>query len=74
MSTLQLLCEEYRETRPDGYRYSRFCELYRRWSRNQDVVLRQDHKAGEKMFVDWAAQPSRFTTAEQAMWRRHRSL
>lgn len=29
-------------------------KLYLRWSRNQDVVLRQDHKAGEKMFVDWA--------------------
>src|ERR1700685_4080424 len=43
--TLQLRWEEYRETHPDGYRYSRFCELYRRWSRNQDVVLRQDYKA-----------------------------
>jgi hypothetical protein len=50
----ELLSEEYRETQPGGYRYSRFCELYRRWSRNHDVVLRQDHKAGEKMFVDWA--------------------
>jgi transposase len=52
--TLQLLWEEYRETDPDGYRYSRFCELYHRWSRNQDVVLRQEHHAGEKLFVDWA--------------------
>ncbi len=52
--TLQLLWEEYRETHPDGYGYSRFCELYQRWNRNQDVVLRQDHKAGEKTFVDWA--------------------
>jgi transposase len=52
--TLQLLWEEYRESQPDGYGYSRFCELYQRWSRTQDVVLRQDHKAGEKMFVDWA--------------------
>jgi transposase len=52
--TLQLLWEEYREAQPGSYRYSRFCELYRRWSRNQDVVLRHDHKAGEKMFVDWA--------------------
>lgn len=52
--TIQLLWEEYRETQPDGYGYSRFCELYQRWSRNQDVVLRQDHRAGEKMFVDWA--------------------
>lgn len=52
--TLQLLWEEYRETHPDGYGYSRFCELYRRWNRKRNVVLRQDHKAGEKTFVDWA--------------------
>ncbi|MDQ2900931.1 MAG: IS21 family transposase, partial [Acidobacteriota bacterium] len=52
--TLHLLWEEYRETHPDGYGYSRLCELYQRWNRNQDVVLRQDHIAGEKMFVDWA--------------------
>jgi transposase len=51
---LQLLWEEYRETHPEGYGYSRFCELYQRWNRNRDVVLRHDHKAGEKMFVDWA--------------------
>jgi len=52
--TLQLLWEEYREQTPDGYSYSRFCELYRRWERNLDVVLRQEHRAGEKMFVDYA--------------------
>jgi transposase len=55
--TLQLLWEEYRQSQPDGYRYSRFCELYRRWQRKQEVVLRQDHRAGEKMFVDWAGDP-----------------
>jgi len=52
--TLQLAWEEYREKNPEGYRYSRFCELYQRWRRKQDVVLRQEHKAGEKGFVDWA--------------------
>ena len=52
--TLQLLWEEYRQENPDGYRYSRFCELYQRWRSKLDVVLRQEHKAGEKMFVDWA--------------------
>jgi transposase len=52
--TLQLLWEEYRQANPEGYRYSRFCELYQRWRRKLDVVLRQEHKAGEKMFVDWA--------------------
>jgi transposase len=52
--TQQLLWEEYRQANPDGYRYSRFCELYQRWRRKQDVVLRQEHKAGEKLFVAWA--------------------
>jgi transposase len=52
--TLQLLWEEYRQANPEGYRYSRFCELYQRWRSKLDVVLRQEHKAGEKVFVDWA--------------------
>ena len=39
---------------PDGYGYSRYCELYQRWRRKQDVVLRQEHRAGEKLFVDYA--------------------
>ena len=52
--TLQLLWDEYRQANPDGYGYSRFCELYQRWRGKLDVVLRQEHKAGEKLFVDWA--------------------
>ena len=52
--TLQLLWEEYRAQQPGGYGYSRFCDLYRRWQQTQDVVLRQEHRAGEKLFVDWA--------------------
>lgn len=54
--TLQLVWEEYRAAHPDGYRYSRFCELYQRWRRKQEVVLRQEHRAGEKLFVDYAGQ------------------
>lgn len=52
--TLQLLWFEYRQTYPEGYQYSRFCELYRFWRKKVDVVMRQQHRAGEKMFVDWA--------------------
>jgi len=52
--TLRLLWQEYRRDYPDGYQYSRFCERYRRWAGKLDVVLRQPHRAGEKMFVDWA--------------------
>jgi transposase len=52
--TLQLLWEEYREKQSGACGYSRFCELYQRWNRNRNVTLRQDHRPGEKLFVDWA--------------------
>jgi len=52
--TLQLLWQEYKLASPDGYSYTRFCELYQQWSAQLDVVLRQEHRAGEKMFVDYA--------------------
>ena len=54
--TLQLLWQEYREQHPEGYRYSRFCDLFRQWQRRIDVVMRQEHRAGEKLFVDYAGQ------------------
>jgi len=53
-TTRQLLWEEYRAAHPDGYHYSRFCYLYQRWKQERDVVLRQEHRPGEKLFVDWA--------------------
>src|SRR6516162_3709958 len=52
--TLQLVWQEQREANPDGYGYSRFCDLYRRWLKKLDLVLRQEHRAGEKVFVDYA--------------------
>jgi transposase len=52
--TKWLLWEEYREQHPDGYAYSQFCNLYREWSKTVDVVMRQEHRAGEKLFVDYA--------------------
>jgi transposase len=51
--TLMLLWLEYKEAFPDGYAYSQFCEHYKRWRRGVDVVMRQEHKAGEKLFVDF---------------------
>ncbi len=54
--TLQLLWEEYKQANPLGYAYSWYCELYREWQRRLDVVLRQEHRAGEKTFVDYAGQ------------------
>lgn len=54
--TLQLLWQEYCASDPDGYRYSRFCDLYRAWVGTQDAVLRQPHAPGDKLFVDYAGQ------------------
>ena len=54
--TLQLLHMEYKERQPDGYQYTQFCDLYRRWQRHLDVVMRQEHRAGEKLFVDFPGQ------------------
>ena len=52
--TLALLWEEYRAVHPDGYGYSRFCDLYRRWEGRLAPTMRQHHVAGERMFVDYA--------------------
>lgn len=54
--TLSLLWEEYKAENPDGFQYSRFCELYAEWAETLDVVMRQQHRAGEKLFVDYAGQ------------------
>lgn len=54
--TLCLLWQEYKETCPDGYEYSWFCRNYRTWSGRLDLVMRQHHNAGEKLFVDYAGQ------------------
>jgi len=54
--TLRLLWMEYLEQHPQGYGYSQFCQLYRDWSRKIQPTMRLNHKAGEKMFVDYAGQ------------------
>ena len=54
--TLALLWEEYKSVYPEGYQYSRFCELYRGWRGRLKLWMRQDHRAGEKLFVDYAGQ------------------
>jgi transposase len=54
--TLLLLWQEYKTAHPDGLRYSWFCQSYRLWSGKLNLVMRQAHRAGEKLFVDYAGQ------------------
>jgi transposase len=51
--TLMQLWDEYRQKHTDGYEYTQFCEHYRRWRGKLDYVMRQEHRAGEKLFVDY---------------------
>jgi transposase len=51
--TLQLLHLEYKRNHPDGWGYTQFCNHYHRWLERQDVVMRFEHPAGERMFVDF---------------------
>jgi transposase len=51
--TLALLWEEYKAEHPEGYQYSQFAVLYRRFEKRLSVVLRQVHRGGEKCFVDF---------------------
>jgi len=52
--TLMTLWEEYRESEPEGYGYSRFCDLFRSFERHLSPVMRQHHVAGDKVFVDFS--------------------
>jgi transposase len=52
--TLTLLWQEYRGQHPHGYAYSQFCERYRQWARRLTPSMRQVHRAGEKLFVDFS--------------------
>ena len=51
--TLQLLWEEYKSDRSDYYGYSQFCHHFYKWRKEHKVSMRMDHKAGDKLFVDF---------------------
>src|SRR5437870_5214402 len=61
--TLELLHLEYLEQHPDGYRYTQFCEVYRRWLQRRGLSMRQVHRAGAKCFVDYAGTKPRIIDA-----------
>jgi transposase len=52
--TLTQLWLEYKEKYSDGYQYTQFCEYYHRWRGRLDYCMRQEHRAGEKTFIDYS--------------------
>ena len=62
--TLQLLWLEYKEAYPEGMSYTQFCVHYRRWRGRQDLVMRFEYVAGERMFVDFCGDTLPITDPE----------
>lgn len=52
--TKSLLWQEYKTAQPDGYQYSAFCIHYREWAKKLQLSMRQEHRAGEKLFIDFS--------------------
>ena len=55
-ATREKLWKEYCEKHPEGYRYTQFCIYYRAWQRRVNPSMHMVHKAGDKMFVDFAGE------------------
>lgn len=72
--TLEQLWQEYKTEDPGGYAYSRYCVLYRRWRKQQEPVMRQQHTPGERVWVDWAGDSLpilkrlRLRSCEDSLW------
>jgi transposase len=66
--TLMLLWEEYRADHAEchTYAYSQFCENYRRFARQLKRSMRQVHRAGEKLFIDYAGPTIGLTDGSRA--------
>jgi transposase len=66
--TLMLLWEEYRADHADRqtYAYSQFCDNYRRFARQLKRSMRQIHRAGEKLFIDYAGPTIALTDGSRA--------
>lgn len=71
--TLMRLWSEYREAHPDGYGLTQFCDLYARFAKNLNLVMRQEHKAGDKAFSDFAGKtfPIVIDTETGEVWMAH---
>jgi transposase len=66
--TLELLHLEYLERNPDGFKYTKFCEVYREWCERRTPTMRQVHVAGEKCFVDYSGKRPHIVDSTTGEW------
>lgn len=65
--TLKTLWEEYKEGRFFAYEYSQYCHHFQAWQNTRDVRMHIEHKAGDKLFVDFAGDKLQITNRETGM-------
>ena len=70
--TRRQLWREYLARYPDGLKYTAFCVKFQTWRRSRCVTLALTHIPGDRLFVDYAGDPARFTDPtsglEQKAW------
>ena len=54
--TLGILWEEYKSEDPDPYGYSRFCEIFQEYRKEEPAEMHIEHKAGDKAYFDFAGE------------------
>jgi len=65
--TLQLLWEEYRQDNPESLQYTQFCFHYQKWREDAKISMHNEHKPGDKMFIDYTGQKMDITSAETGL-------
>ncbi len=62
--TRQLLWEEYKNSHPDAYSYTQFCEHFARYNKRKKVTMHFTHQPGEYLQVDFAGKPMYLTNLQ----------
>jgi hypothetical protein len=65
--TRLMLWEDYKSEYPEGVQYSQFCEHLKRFERTQKITSILEHKAGDKMMVDFAGKKPKLTDPDTGL-------
>jgi len=59
--TRQMLWQHYRQGNPNGLGLSQFKQYYAQWKAQVNPTMHMEHKAGDKMYIDFAGEKLHYT-------------